>query len=206
MSPEFSQLLFYAGLAGGAVFAVSGALAAAERRLDILGFVLLGVVTGIGGGTVRDLILGVEVFWVTSSMDLAVCIIAAVLTWFLAPRMLALSRALVWADAAGLALFSVVGAAKAQSLGAAPLVVVVMGMLTPTFGSVIRDLLLDRQPVLLGPEVYVTAALSGAVSYWILAEIGLADVVSMLVAIVLAFGVRAAALVCGWQLPKFSRK
>lgn len=205
MSPEFSQWLFYAGLAGGVVFAISGALAAAERRLDILGFVLLGVVTGIGGGTIRDLILGVEVFWVVNSMDLAVCIAAAILTWVLAPRVLALSKALVWADAAGLALFSVVGAAKAHSLGAAPLVVVVMGMLTPTFGSVIRDLLLDRQPVLLGPEVYVTAALSGAVSFLLLVELGGAEVLSMLVAIAVAFGVRSAALLFGWQLPKFSR-
>lgn len=200
------DLLFYAGLAGIAVFAISGALAAAEKELDILGFILFATVTGIGGGTVRDLILGVEVAWVASPIDLKVCIAAAILTYFAASQIIRRQRVLVWMDAMGLALFSVLGTAKAYHLGVDPLVAIAMGMITPTFGSVIRDILLDRAPVLLQPEIYVTAAITGSISY--LACIYLLEQpnLSILIAVSCAFIVRAAAILFDLRLPKFKRR
>ena len=199
------DLLFYAGLAGIAVFAISGALAAAEKELDILGFILFATVTGIGGGTVRDLILGVEVAWVASPIDLKVCIAAAILTYFAASQIIRRQRLLVWMDAMGLALFSVLGTAKAYHLGADPLVAIAMGMITPTFGSVIRDILLDRAPVLLQPEIYVTAAITGSISYLMcIYTLDLPDL-SILLAVTCAFLVRAAAIVFDLRLPKFKR-
>ncbi|MFY0700775.1 MAG: trimeric intracellular cation channel family protein [Bermanella sp.] len=199
------DLLYYAGLAGIAVFAISGALAAAEKELDILGFILFATVTGIGGGTVRDLILGVEVAWVASPMDLKTCIAAAILTYFAAGQIIRRHRLLVWMDAMGLALFSVLGTAKAYHLGADPLVAIAMGMITPTFGSIIRDILLDRQPVLLQPEIYVSAAISGSVSYLLFIHLFEQPDLSILLAISTAFCVRAAAIIWDLRLPKFKR-
>jgi len=200
------DLLFFAGLAGIAVFAISGALAAAEKELDILGFILFATVTGIGGGTVRDLILGVEVAWVASPIDLKTCIAAAILTYFAAGQIIRRQRLLVWMDAMGLALFSVLGTAKAYHLGADPLVAIAMGMITPTFGSIIRDILLDRQPVLLQPEIYVTAAISGSVSYLLFITLLEQPNLSILLAVSTAFMVRAAAIIWDLRLPKFKRR
>ena len=199
------ELLYYAGLAGVAVFAVSGALAAAEKKLDILGFILFATVTGVGGGTVRDLILDVDVFWVADATQLQACVLAGALTFFVAHRIIVLQRLLLWMDAMGLALFSVVGTAKAYALGVDPLVACVMGMMTTTLGSVIRDILSGQEPVLLGPEIYVTAALVGSLSYLVLTNVLAQENLTLIVAILLAFGVRAGALLWDLRLPKFSR-
>jgi uncharacterized membrane protein YeiH len=199
------DLLFFAGLFGIAVFAISGALAAAEKELDILGFILFATVTGIGGGTVRDLILGVEVAWVANPIDLHTCIIAAMVTYFAARQIIKIQRLLVWMDAIGLALFSVLGTAKAYHLGADPLVAIAMGMITPTFGSIIRDILLDRSPVLLEPEIYVSAAITGSVSYLIFNSLWENPDISTILAIACAFLVRAAAIIFDLRLPKFKQ-
>lgn len=189
-----------------AVFAISGALAAAGGKLDILGFILFGTITGIGGGTARDLLLGTDaIFWIADTRYLWICIAASVATWFLAPLFHSLHRVLLWADAVGLALFSVLGTIKALQWGAAPVVAVVMGMMTATFGSIIRDTLLNQEPVLLGPEIYVTAALLGAASFIILLSLPVAESLAMPVAIGLAFALRASAIVFDLRLPKYGR-
>jgi uncharacterized membrane protein YeiH len=188
------------------VFAISGALAAAEGKLDILGFILFGTITGIGGGTARDLLLDTDViFWIADTHYLWICIGASVATWFLAPLLNSLHRVLVWADAVGLALFSVLGTIKAQQWGVAPVVAVVMGMMTATFGSIIRDTLLNQEPVLLGPEIYVTAALLGSASFIIMQALPIAEPLAMPVAIGLAFTLRASAILFDLRLPKYGR-
>ena len=189
-----------------AVFAITGALAAAERKLDILGFILFGTITGIGGGTARDLLLGTDtVFWIGDTRYLWVCIAASSLTWFIAPQLNSLHRVLVWADAVGVALFCVLGTIKAQQWGAPPVVSVVMGMMTATFGSIIRDTLLNQEPVLLGPEIYVTAALLGSASYLALEAIPATAVLATPVAIFLAFSLRASAILFDLRLPKYGQ-
>lgn len=188
------------------VFAITGALAAAERKLDILGFILFGTITGIGGGTARDLLLGTDtVFWISDTRYLWVCVCASTLTWFLAPLLNSLHRVLVWADALGVALFCVLGTIKAQQWGAPPVVSVVMGMMTATFGSIIRDTLLNQEPVLLGPEIYVTAALLGSASYLALQAIPATAALAMPIAILLAFTLRASAILFDLRLPKYGQ-
>lgn len=187
-----------------AVFAISGALAAAAQRNDILGFVFFGTITGVGGGTVRDLLLGADsVFWLHCTEYLWICIIAAVATWFFAPQFNSLQKVLVWADAVGLALFSVLGANKAIELGAPVIVAVGMGVMTPTFGSMIRDTLLNLEPVLLGPQIYVSAALAGAATYTLLIHFGIAVVVALPIGIGAAFLLRASAVLFDLRLPKY---
>ncbi|AQA19114.1 hypothetical protein BST95_13550 [Halioglobus japonicus] len=188
-------------LVATAVFAISGALAAAQGRHDILGFILFGTITGIGGGTLRDLLLGTDaVFWFTRTEYLWICVAASVATWFMAPLFDSISRVLLWADAVGLALFSVLGAVKALQFDAPPIVAVGMGVMTATFGSMIRDTLLNKEPVLLGPEIYVSAALLGAASYTALHPF---TEWALPISIALAFGLRACAILFDLRLPKY---
>ncbi len=192
-------------LVATAVFAVSGALAAAEQKHDILGFILFGTITGIGGGTVRDLLLGADaVFWFEQTTYLWVCLAAAVATWFMAPLFHSLHRVLLWADAVGMSLFSVLGAIKATQFDAPMIVAVGMGVMTATFGSMIRDTLLNQEPVLLGPEIYVTAAVLGAACYTAMQSFAVPDPVAIPVAIAAAFTLRACAILFDLRLPKYA--
>ncbi|MEH6590287.1 MAG: trimeric intracellular cation channel family protein [Halioglobus sp.] len=199
------EVIYVLDLIGVAVFAISGALAAAQKRLDILGFILFGSITGIGGGTVRDLLLNSpDVFWIVDTSYIWTAIGASVLTWILAKPIHSLRSLLLWADALGLALFCVLGTIKALSWDAPAIVAVVMGMMTATFGSLIRDGLLGREPVLLEPNIYVTAALLGSVSYTVMVATGIFASSAMYIAIMLAFLLRAAAILFDLRLPKFS--
>ncbi|MFO7550613.1 MAG: trimeric intracellular cation channel family protein [Haliea sp.] len=201
---SIDTIIFTLDLLGVAVFAISGALAAAEKRLDILGFVLFGTITGIGGGTVRDLLLQTgEVFWIGNIAYLWVCIGASVATWFLAHLFESLRTVLLWADALGLALFSVLGTQKALAWDAPLLVAIGMGMMTATFGSLIRDGLLGRPPVLLEPDIYVTAAALGAVSYVVLAAQDWGQGTALPLAVAAAFALRGAAILFDLRLPKY---
>lgn len=197
-------LIQYVDYIATAVFAISGALAAAEQKHDILSFVLFGTITGIGGGTVRDLLLGADaVFWLHATEYLWVCLGASIATWFLAPQFHSLHRVLIWADAVGMSLFCALGAVKAVQLGAPPIVAVGMGVMTATFGSMIRDSLLNQDPVLLGPEIYVTAALLGALCFVLMDSFAATATFAFPVAIAAAFTLRACAILFDLRLPKY---
>ena len=152
--PQALVLLDYFGIA---VFAVSGALLAAEKRQTLVTFFFFAVVTGVGGGTLRDLLIGAPVFWVQTNRDLLMCIGAALLTW-LASEAFHRGRALLWFDAAGLAAYATYGAAKALDYGVAPVPAFAMGVLTACAGGIIRDVLAGEPSILMRPELYVTAA------------------------------------------------
>lgn len=156
--------LFYAmDLFGTAVFAVSGGLMAARKRYDIFGFVVVALAPAVGGGTLRDIALGaLPVFWVQDAAYLWVSTLAAVATFFLAKRIARYMGALLVADAVGLALFAVIGADKAMLFGARPEVAVAMGVVTASFGGMIRDVLCREEPLILRREIYATAAILGA--------------------------------------------
>jgi uncharacterized membrane protein YeiH len=197
------QLLDYAGVA---VFAATGALAASRKQLDIIGFLFLAAVTGTGGGTFRDLILGVPVFWVGNRDYVVVCAAVAVLVYFTAHLFESRYRLLLWLDAVGLAAFSVMGAAKGLDASGSPVVAVVTGVLTATFGGILRDVLSGEPSVLLRPEVYVTAALAGA-TVFVLGDLAqLAVNWSMPAAFLVAFVVRGGALRYGWAIPRYRNR
>ncbi|MEM1114051.1 MAG: trimeric intracellular cation channel family protein [Pseudomonadota bacterium] len=192
--------LDYLGLT---VFAISGALAAAEKQQDILGFILFGIITGVGGGTLRDLLLGADIFWIISPVYIWICISAACATWFLARRFATLQRPLLWVDAMGLSLFAVLGTQKALAFGVPAVVAIGMGMMTASFGSLIRDTLLKRTVVLLEPDIYVTAALLGALSFAVLPQLAISEEISLWIALLAAFSLRAAAIIFSLRLPKY---
>jgi uncharacterized membrane protein YeiH len=189
---------------GIAIFSVTGALVASRKRMDIFGFILLGVATGIGGGSLRDLMLGqLPVFWVKEPAALAICIVVAAATFVLAHIPESRYRALLWADAAGLSLFCVVGADKALEAGTSGFIAIAMGVMTATFGGVIRDILGGESPLILRKEVYVTAALAGACAYVGLAAFGMSDAVATAAGFALCFTIRALALHFHWSLPVY---
>ncbi|HST93100.1 MAG TPA: TRIC cation channel family protein, partial [Brevundimonas sp.] len=147
--------------AGVAVFAATGALAAAQQRHDLVTFAFFGAITGVGGGTLRDLLIGAPVFWVQDWRYIAVCLAASLAVWMVGARPWRF-RALLWLDAIGLAAYGVLGAAKAEAVGVAPLICIVMGALTACFGGVVRDLLAGEPSILLQREITVSAALLAA--------------------------------------------
>ncbi|AEH86265.1 MULTISPECIES: trimeric intracellular cation channel family protein [Mesorhizobium] len=196
-------LLDYAGIA---VFAATGALAASRKQLDVIGFLFLASVTGIGGGTFRDLILNVPVFWVGNRDYVLICAVVAVLVFFTAHRVESRYRLLLWLDAVGLAAFSVMGAAKGLAITGSPVVSIITGMLTATFGGILRDLLAGEPSVLLKPEIYVTAALAGAAIFTLGDVAGLPQLVSGLAGFAVALAVRGGALRFGWAFPSYKSR
>ena len=193
------EILDYAGVA---VFAATGALSASRKQLDIIGYLFLASVTGIGGGTMRDVVLGATpVFWVTNPTYLLVCVTVAVILFFTAHLFGSRYRVLVWLDAIGLSAYCVMGAAKGFAATGSAGVALVTGMLTATFGGILRDLLAGEPSVLLRPEVYVTAALIGAGAFVLATMAGLPLAAASTLGVFSAFAVRGGALKFGWTLP-----
>jgi len=189
--------------AGVAVFAATGALSASRKELDFIGFLFLAGVTGVGGGTVRDLILGVPVFWVANHDYLAVCAAMAVIVYVTAHLIESRYRLLLWLDAVGLAAYCVYGAWKGLVVtGSAP-VAIVMGMLTATLGGILRDQLAGEPSVLMRREIYVTAAMAGAVTFAMLDIAGLPLLAAAIPAFLVAFAIRAGAIRYGWSIPPY---
>ncbi|MGC2857301.1 trimeric intracellular cation channel family protein [Novispirillum sp. DQ9] len=189
-----------------AVFAITGALVAARREMDPIGFVFLGTVTGIGGGTFRDLVLGIEpVFWVVQPAYLWTCIGASLATFWAARLLASRFRALLWLDAAGLGLFAITGTQKAVAMGAPAVVCVLMGVMTVAVGGLIRDIMAGEKPLLFHREIYATAAIAGAVSYLLLRAADLPEPLTALGGFAVGFGVRACAIAFGLSMPAYKR-
>lgn len=197
--PALPPALDYAGVG---VFALTGALAAARGRHDIVTFWFFAVVTGVGGGTLRDLLIGAPVFWIGDAAYLGIGLAAALTVWFAAPHV-ERAKALIWLDAVGLAIYAVIGAAKALALGVDPFVSIAMGVLTASFGGVIRDVLAGEPSVLLKREITISAALLAAGAFVGLEAMGVAPLWAGALGAAAGFGLRAGAIHYGWALPAF---
>jgi uncharacterized membrane protein YeiH len=180
---------------GDVVFAISGALTAARYRMDVLGFVLIGTITGIGGGTTRDLLLGRTVWWTQDPLELILCVAASLLTFFFVTSDITRRKGMIWADTLGLSVFGVVGCHVALEFGAPFIIAVFMGMVTATGGGVIRDVLTNTQPMIVSGQVYATAALLGSLSYGSMRYVGVPEIPAELVASLAAFSLRASAII-----------
>ncbi|MDV3256841.1 MAG: trimeric intracellular cation channel family protein [Sphingomonas sp.] len=199
--PDALILLDYVGIA---VFAISGALLAAEKKQTLVTFIFFAVITGVGGGTLRDLLIGAPVFWVHTNGTLLICIGAALGVWFLSKKAAA-ERALLWFDAVGLAAYATYGAAKALNYGVAPVPAFAMGVMTACVGGIIRDVLAGEPSILMRPELYVTAAALAAGLLVILSLAAAPPALAALVAGLAGFSLRAAAIARGLKLPAYNR-
>lgn len=202
--PGFEAWIYWLDHAAIAVFAISGALVASRKQMDAVGFVLIAVVTGFGGGTLRDLLLGrTPVAWLRAPELVAVAVAAAVLVFFTAHRFQNRFRALLWADAVGLSLYAVLGAEIALLAGAHAWAAVILGIVTATFGGIARDVICNEIPLILRREIYVTAAAAGAATFIILRMEGVWREPAFLAGALTCFAIRAAAIQRGWSLPGY---
>lgn len=196
------SLLYLLDLVGVAVFAVSGALAAAHAGMDLLGGVALAALTAIGGGTLRDLLLNRHpIFWISDSRYLGVILLTAVLTMLWIIREPAPGLAMLIADALGLALFTISGAQVAESMGLSPLIVVLMGTMTGTAGGMLRDVMSARVPLIFQKDIYASAAIAGIVVYLVLQRLGAKRAVAIGTGVLTILALRLAAVEWGWHLP-----
>lgn len=198
------QLLDFAGVF---VFAATGAITASRKQLDIIGFFFLASLTGIGGGTLRDLVLGAApVFWIQNTNYILVCISSAAIVFFTAHLFESRYRVLLWLDAIGMAAYCVMGAHKGLKMGCSPTGAIVMGVLTATFGGILRDIVAQQPSVLLRRELYVTAALSGSTLYVAGETLELPFFVSSTLGVWVAFLIRWGAIQYGWSLPSYKAR
>jgi len=201
LPPDALVLLDYVGIG---VFAVSGALLAAEKKQTLVTFAFFAVITGVGGGTVRDLLIGAPVFWVHNNGILLICFGAALAVWFLSTKRVT-GRALLWFDAVGIAAYATYGAAKALTYGVAPVPAFAMGVMTACVGGIIRDVLAGEPSILMRRELYVTAAALAAGLFVILSLAGVPPIVAAAAAGLAGFALRGAAIARGLKLPAYDR-
>jgi uncharacterized membrane protein YeiH len=197
--PTALVLLDYFGIG---VFAISGALLAAEKRQTLVTFIFFAVITGVGGGTLRDLLIGAPVFWVRTNGTLIICIAAGLAVWLTSRHRFA-GKALLWFDAAGITAYAAYGAAKALAFGVAPVPAFAMGVMTACVGGIIRDVLAGEPSILMRPELYVTAAALSAGLFVRLALAGVTIWIAAAAAILAGFALRGLAIARGWKLPHY---
>ena len=196
-------LLFAADGLATLVFATTGALVASRKELDIFGFMWFAAITGIGGGTLRDLLLGLPVFWVVNPIPLALCLATAVALHFTASRVQSRMALILWLDALGLGFAAIAGTLKAVDSGTPGLVAVVMGVFSGCVGGIIRDTLGQEPSIILRREVYVTAAAVGATATVIILQGEAGRPLAAAAGFVLVVALRGAALMRNLTLPAF---
>ena len=188
--------------AGVFVFAISGALAANRKNMDILGYIILAALPAIGGGTLRDIMLGVPIFWLENPNYLYIIILAALLTFIIPIKSGKPYQALEWADALGLSLFCVLGASKTYALTMSIPVSVAMGAITAAAGGMLRDVVINEIPLILRKEIYATAALLGAFIFCLSYIVTGHETLSLILGGITAFIFRGCGLLFKWSLPK----
>jgi uncharacterized membrane protein YeiH len=205
MNPPFPNLPAAApwlDLIGIAVFAASGALAAASRGQTMVTLTFFALITGVGGGTVRDLLIDAPVFWIRDARAAAICLTMAVVIW-VTPERWWRGQALVWFDAVGLAAYAVFGAFKATRFGVPPVPAALMGVVSASVGGIIRDVLAGEPSILMRPELYVTAAALSSTSYVVLRQLEVATMPAAIIAVTAGFLLRAAAIHWHLALPAY---
>jgi uncharacterized membrane protein YeiH len=185
-----------------AVFALTGALAASRSQLDVVGFIFIACLTAVGGGTLRDMILNREVFWVADPTMLAVATLAAVVVFFTAHLLESRYRALLWLDACALAVAVPAGVAVAQAAGQGWPIILVMGMITGCMGGLLRDIVCNEVPLVLKQgELYVTCAFAGSLAAVLAGLAGLNGGTALMICAAAVLTLRAGSLALGWRLP-----
>ncbi len=204
MDVSLQPYLYVADLIGVAVFAISGALAAGRKSLDWLGVFVIAVVTAIGGGTIRDILLGRQpVFWIHDPVYLYVIFAATFFTLFYSRYNKPPLKALLIADAFGLALFAILGAGIAEQAGVKWIIVIILGAMTGVAGGIIRDVLTNEIPLVLRRDFYATAAILGILVYLGLQYVGVNTTISSFTGMAVVAGLRCAAIFKGLRLPVF---
>lgn len=194
--------IFIIEMVGTVAFAISGIRLAAAKDFDWFGAYVVGLVTAIGGGTVRDLLLGTPVFWMQTPSFLIVTFLSLVTVLIFSKALVRGMRTLFLFDAIGLALFVVVGIEKSLAVGYDAWVAITMGIITGSFGGITRDILINELPLFFRKDIYATACLAGGLVYWLVSLIpGCVAIVSQIACAVTVIGLRILAYAYHWSLP-----
>jgi uncharacterized membrane protein YeiH len=202
VTEQIGPILPWLDLFGIAVFAATGAVSATRRAQTFVTAAFFALITGVGGGTLRDLLIGAPVFWVHDASVATICLSVAILIWVTPERWWS-DRSLAWLDAFGLAAYAAFGAAKALGYGIPPVPAAFMGVVTACVGGIIRDVLVGEPSILMRPELYVTAAALASVLYIVMSLAGLPPFAAGLIAAAAGFALRAAAIVWKLGLPAY---
>lgn len=201
-----STFIFIIEILGTLAFGVSGVRLAAKKHFDWFGAYTIGVITAIGGGTLRDILLDIPVFWMQTWLYLAVTgvsfLIVAVFTRILTSD----SKSLFMFDAVGLTLFVITGIQKTLAEGYPMGVAIIMGMITGSFGGILRDVLINEEPLFFRKDIYATACIGGGVVYWLTALLGGSVWVQQALCVVTILFLRWGALRYGWHLPEMKER
>lgn len=194
-------------LLGTAAFAVTGALAASRRNMDIFGFCVMALIPAVGGGTIRDMVIGnTPVFWISDSRYVTIAIIAALVVFFTTYKPGSRRRILIWMDAMGLALFATLGTQISLAHDTGPLVAVMLGVVTAVTGGMIRDVICNEIPLVLSHEIYATAAFVAGTAYVVADRLDMPAQAALAIAVIAGFTVRALGIIYNWSLPNFGAR
>ena len=198
---DYVQVLIIFDYIGVFVFAISGAILGIRRRMDIFGMGVLATATAIGGGTLRDIILGRDVFWLTNPEYIGLIIVATLLVEILSDKNKDNLKLIIWADALGLSVFTAIGASVAIEMGYGSVISIIMATITASFGGVIRDVLANRTPMIFLPqEFYATATVLGGIIYNASIYYTTANI-SLIITVLFTFLMRGLAIIYDWKSP-----
>ena len=205
MMPIITPLPAFLDVLGIAVFALTGALAAAREKQTFVTMSFFALVTGVGGGSVRDLLIGAPVFWIRDPLVAPVCLLMAVIVWFTPVRIWS-ERLLEWIDGTGLAAYAVFGTLKAIRFGIPPVTAILMGIVTGCAGGIVRDMVAGRPSIIMQPEIYVTAAALSATLTAVALLAGVPTVIAGIAATIAGLVLRGAAIHWSLALPSYGGK
>lgn len=196
------SLIYIIDLLGTLVFAISGVLAAVDKKFDLVGATIIGFVTAVGGGTVRDVLIGqTPVSWMTDLNYIVVILSALPLCYFFIETIIKLRKGVFFFDTVGIGLFTILGLQKTLDFGLSPIIALLMGVVSAVFGGVIRDVLANEVPLIFRKEIYASACLVGGMVYLLLKMSAIHVHISMIISILIVFVIRSLAVRNNWALP-----
>ena len=202
----FPNFTFFIEIFGTVAFAMSGSFAAMQKRFDPFGVLIIAFVTSVGGGTVRDLLLDIPVFWMHDLLSVSLIFFTAIFTMIFKLIEKNFQVTLFIFDSLGLGLFTIIGVQKGLSADLHPVIGIVLGTITGCFGGIIRDILLNRIPLIFRKEIYATAAILGGIFYILLKYYSsLSEEINQTITILFIVIIRTLAVKYHWQIPKFYR-
>lgn len=203
----YSGVLQVIDIVGTFAFAVSGVFSAMEKRLDIFGVFIIAFVTAIGGGTIRDVLVGnLPVSWLQNGLTIVVIFVAAVITMIFGSYLKQLNTALFLFDALGLGLFTIIGIEIGLKKGFGPGICIALGTISACFGGVLRDVLLNKIPLLFHKEIYALACVAGGTCYFLLKQSALNDDVARILCVLVIFAIRVISVRFNLSLPRITLK
>lgn len=197
------NFIYAIDLVGTFVFAISGVLTATKQKFDIFGAAVIAFVTAVGGGTLRDILIGsTPVGWMMDTNYLLIIGITVPISFFFSRSIQKLRKTMFMFDAIGIGLFTILGLEKTLAFGLHPVVAIIMGTVSACFGGVVRDVLCNIVPLIFRGTIYATACLTGAIFYLILRKFSLEYEVAMVITIIFIIVIRILAVRRKWSLPE----